>query len=346
MAKGIKMTVTKKSPSEVMAELNKTYGAGTIVSSNTTKQHVDVISTGSFGLDLATGIGGLPRGKVVEFMGWESSGKSTITLQTIANAQKMGITCALIDGEHSFDSTYAKSLGINTDDLLINQPDYGEQGYDVAEKLMDSGVGLIIIDSQTALLPKKVIDADAGDTAMGLHARLMSQVVPKLMHKAGQNNCLIIFISQFREKIGVMFGSPETTNGGHALKFYSHMRVEIRKSIDKEESRNKTRIKIIKNKLANPFGTAEFYINWGTGVDRFQEILDHAVELEIIQKAGSWFSYGETKIGQGFDSVKQLLQDNPELYKEIENKVLNSLNIALTLPQQNQQEDEKQQEYD
>jgi len=326
MAKEIKEDLdTKKVLSLTLAKLEKDYGSGVIVNNIVKENPVKVISTGSIGINNATGIGGLPLGKVVEIMGWESSGKSTITLQTIANAQKEGLKCLLIDGEHSFDSKYAKALGVNVEELLICQPDYGEMGYNVAEALIDTGeVNIVVIDSQTSLLPKKVVDGEAGDSALGLHARLMSQVVPKIMNKASINNCLVIFISQYREKIGVMFGNPVTTNGGHALKFYSHMRIEISRSLnssDKADEVTLTKAKIVKNKLAKPFQTAEFYIKWGEGVDHIKEVIDFAVELNIINKSGSWYSYNNDKLGQGIDSVKQLLIDNPELYEEIKSKL-------------------------
>lgn len=309
-----------------IARLEKDYGKGSIISS-ARPEKVEVISTGSLKLDIATGIGGLPRGKVVEIIGWESSGKSTIVQTVVGNAQDLGLKCLYIDGEYSLDTKYAKALGINMDELLIHQLDEGggEKCYNVAERLIKTGeLGVVVIDSQTSMLPKKVMEGETGDNAIGLHARMMSQAVPKLMNAAAVTNTLVIFISQFREKIGVMFGSPETTNGGHALKFYAHMRIEVRKSVIKVENEvvaNKTKCKVIKNKLAPPFGEAEFRINFGEGIDRNGEILDLAEEHEIIKRGGAWYSYGENKF-QGEATMLQLLKDNPELAKEIEDKVL------------------------
>lgn len=326
-----KKETKSKDPLELaLMKIAKDHGKGAIFSGDTKPEKVSVISTGSMNLDRATQIGGLPRGRIVEIMGWESSGKSTITLQAIANAQKEGLICALIDGEHSFDPKYAKALGVDVDALLISQPDWGEQGYAIAETLLDSGrVGLIVIDSQTALLPKKRVDGEIGEGAMGLHSRLMSEVVPKIMIKASKNNCLVIFISQFREKLGVVFGDPRTTNGGHALKFYAHMRLEVSRSVSKEDKAaetNEVKVKIIKNKLGKPFKEASFYINWGEGVDVMQEVLDNAIDLDIIKQAGSWFSYGDSKIGQGRETVLNLLIDNEELFKEIKEKVISAFN--------------------
>lgn len=314
-----------------LAKLEKDYGKGSIISS-ARPEKIEVISTGSLKLDLATGIGGLPRPAVVEIMGWESSGKSTIVQSIVGNAQKQGLECLYIDGEFSLDTKYARKLGVNMEKLLIHQLDDGggEKCYNIAERLIKTGgLGVVVIDSQTSMLPKKVIDGETGDSAIGLHAKMMSQAVPKIMQAAAMNNTLVIFVSQFREKIGVMFGSPETTNGGHALKFYSHMRIDIRKTVEKvgeEAVANKTKCKVIKNKFAPPFGTAEFRIIFGEGIDRMGEILDLSEEKGIITKAGSWYSYGETRLGQGEATVIQLLKDNEELTKEIEDKVLLKLN--------------------
>lgn len=311
-----------------IAKLEKDYGKGSIIAPKA--QEIEAISTGSLKLDLATGIGGLPRGKIVEIMGWESSGKSTLVQQAIANAQKKGLKCLYMDTEHSLDKTYATNLGINMDDLLIHQLDEGggEKCYNIVERLVRTGeLGVAVIDSQTGALPKKILEGEVGDNAVGLHARMMSVAVPKIMNAAAVGNCLVIFVSQFREKIGVMFGSPETTNGGNALRFYAHMRIEVRKSVAKVDgiaTHNKTRAKVVKNKVAPPYGEAEFPIIFGEGVDNEQEIIDLAIENEIINKGGSWLTYGELK-AQGEEKLRELLRDNPELAQEIETKVLEKL---------------------
>jgi recombination protein RecA len=322
------MAEERKSPLQKELErIEKDFGKGSVISSANRPDKVEVISTGSLKLDLATGIGGLPRGKVVEIMGWESSGKSTIVQQTVGNAQKMGLKCLYIDGEHSIDKTYAAALGVNMNDLLLIQLDEegGEKCYDMAERLIKTGeIGVAVIDSQTSLLPKKVMQGAAGDNAIGLHARLMSTMVPKIMTAAALTNTLVIYISQFREKIGVMFGSPETTNGGNALKFYAHMRIEVRKSVIREDGQavgNKTRCKIIKNKQAAPYGEAEFTIDFGKGVDRLGEVIDLAVENDIIKQGGAWYSYKELKV-QGEPKLRELLEGTPELAEEIEKQVL------------------------
>lgn len=321
--------MAERSNLEIALEsLEKSYGKGSVISSSYQKDKCDVISSGSIGLDKATGIGGFPRGKIIELMGWESSGKSTITLHTIANAQKNGIKCLLIDGENSFDKGYAKNLGVDIDALLISQPSYGEEGYNIAEKLIETGeIGLVVIDSQTSLLPKKVIDGDAGDNAIGLHARLMSQVVPKLMIKGAAHNCAVIVISQYREKIGVMFGDPRTTSGGHALKFYSHMRVEVSKSLEKDGTTvvaNKTKCKVIKNKLAAPFGQAEFIVNFGEGISVIDEILDFGNEKGILKKWGKQITYPLGKEGEKKYSIEEftdLLKDNAEFLESIKGQI-------------------------
>jgi len=330
----------KKTPLEVeMDKIEKDYGKGTIITASQGREKVDVISTGSIKLDLATGIGGAPQGKVLELMGWESSGKSTIAQNLIANCQRKGLKALLIDGENSFDATYAKALGVDVDSLLIEQLDEGggERCYNVADRLIRTkGLGIAIIDSQTSLLPKKVLEGEVGDSAIGLHARMMSQCVPKLVNAAGIGNCLVVFISQFREKIGVMFGSPETTNGGNALKFYSHMRIEVRKTVLREGAKgeggeayaNETRCKIIKNKLAVPFKEAKFNINYGIGIDNTKEILDLAIDLGLIKMAGSWLSWimnGEEVKVQGEDAVYNLLQDNLEFRIALEAQVMEKL---------------------
>jgi recombination protein RecA len=314
------------------------FGKGTVVSSALRRERVDVISTGSLSLDRATGIGGLPRGKVVEIRGWESCGKSTITLQTIANAQKLGLSCLLVDGEESFDLKYARQLGIDTDKLLIMQLDEhgGEGCYDVAERLIRTReVGIVVFDSQTSLLPKKALNGVAGESNIGLHARLMSQTVPKIVNAAAYGNTLVIYISQFREKVGFIYGDPTTTNGGHALKFYAHMRIDVSKSVLRDEAKeayaNKTTCKVIKNKLAPPFKEATFRINFGTGVDRMLELVDLGEELGIITLRGSWYSMGETRLGQGADNVTQLLADNEELAKDIERRIKDKINEEDTI---------------
>lgn len=325
----------QKTPLEKELErIEKDFGKGSIISSASRPDKVEVISTGSLKLDLATGIGGVPRGRIVELMGWESSGKSTISQKVVANAQAMGLKCLYLDGEHSLDKTYATALGVNMDDLMIFQADDGggEKCYNIAERLIKTGgIGVAIVDSQTSMLPKKVMEGENGDSAIGLHARMMSTAVPKLMNAAAVGNCLVIFVSQFREKIGVMFGSPETTNGGNALKFYAHMRIEVRKSVERvdgEAVANKTRCKVIKNKLAPPFGEAEFRILYGQGIDRLGEVIDLAVENEIIKKGGAWYSYGEGEKAlkaQGEDKLREILVGTPELAWEIESQVLAKL---------------------
>jgi recombination protein RecA len=314
-----------------LERIEKDFGKGSIISSASKPDKVEVISTGSLKLDLATGIGGLPRGKIVEIMGWESSGKSTIVQQVIGNAQKKGLKCLYMDSEHSLDKKYATALGINMEDLMLYQLDEGggEKCYNIAERLIKTGeIGVAVFDSQTGMLPKKVMEGEVGDNAVGLHARMMSTAVPKLMNAAAVGNCLVIFISQFREKIGVMFGSPETTNGGNALKFYSHMRIEVRKSVERVEGEavaNKTRCKVIKNKLAPPFGEAEFRILFGYGVDKLGELIDLATEREIIKKGGAWYSYKELKV-QGEEKLREFMEGTPELVTEIETSVIQKIN--------------------
>jgi recombination protein RecA len=292
---------------------------------------VDAISTGSLGLDLALGVGGLPRGRVIEIYGPESSGKTTLTLHAIAEAQKKGGIAAFIDAEHAFDRFYAEKLGIDVDNLIISQPDYGEQGLEIAENLIRSGaIDIIVIDSVAALTPKSEIEGEMGDSKMGLHARLMSQALRKLTGAINKTNCTVIFINQLREKIGVMFGNPETTTGGNALKFYASVRLDIRRSTqiknaDSAVIGNKTRVKVVKNKVAPPFQMAEFDIMYGEGISKVGEIIDLGVEFNIVKKSGSWFSYGETKLGQGRDAVKKLLKDNPELMEELEEKIVTAI---------------------
>src|ERR1041385_6715426 len=317
-----------------LEKIEKDFGKGSVMRSSIKPDKIDVISTGSFNLDRATGIGGLARGKVVELIGWESSGKTTIAYQTIANAQKLGLEAVLIDGENSFDANYARALGIDVDKLLIIQLDDGgaEKCYNLADRLMRTkGVGIVVIDSQTSLLPKKAFDGEIGDSKLGLQARLMSESVPKIVNAASLGNTTVIYISQFREKIGVMFGNPETTSGGNALRFYAHMRIEVRKSVEKVDgvaTANKTRCKIIKNKLAVPFKEAEFKIIFGKGIDRDGEIIERAIEQGIIGKSGSWYSYEGVRIGQGENSVAEMVRDNPEFREELAKKLKDEENTS------------------
>ena len=317
--KALKLTLDK---------LDKAYGKGTVMKmSDSPVVDVDVISSGSLGLDVALGVGGYPKGRVIEIYGPESSGKTTLTLHAIAETQKAGGIAAFIDAEHAFDRFYAQNLGVDIDNLIISQPDNGEQALEIADNLVRSGaIDMIVIDSVAALTPKSEIEGEMGDSKMGLHARLMSQALRKLTGSISKTNCTMIFINQLREKIGVMFGNPETTTGGNALKFYASVRLDIRRSTQIKDSNgnvmgNKTRVKVVKNKVAPPFKLAEFDIMYGEGVSKVGEILDIAVEFDIIQKSGSWFSYDETKLGQGRDPVKQMINDNPDLMDELETKI-------------------------
>jgi recombination protein RecA len=305
---------------------------------------VEVISTGSFGLDMALGVGGFPKGRVVEIYGPESSGKTTLAISCIAEAQKKGGICAFIDAEHAFDQFYAQRLGVNISDLLISQPDDGEQALEIADNLIRSGaIDVIVIDSVAALVPRAEIEGDMGDSKMGLHARLMSQALRKLTGTINKTGCICIFINQLREKIGVMFGNPETTTGGNALKFYASVRLDIRRigqiKDGDEITGNRTKVKVAKNKVAPPFRVVEFDIMYGRGISRVGEVLDLAVDNGIVQKSGSWFSYGATKLGQGRDSVKELLEDNPEMIKEIETKLKEKLMAgAIQIPEDKTEE--------
>ena len=308
-------------------KLDKTYGKGTVMKlGDSAVEEVEAIPSGSLGLDLALGVMGYPRGRIIEIYGPESSGKTTLTLHAIAEAQKAGGIAAFIDAEHAFDRFYAEKLGVDIDNLIISQPDNGEQALEIAENLIRSGaIDMVVVDSVAALTPKSEIEGEMGDSKMGLHARLMSQALRKLTGTISKTNCTVFFINQLREKIGVMFGNPETTTGGNALKFYASVRLDIRKSTQIKDGEhvmgNRTKVKIIKNKVAPPFRTAEFDIMYGEGISKVGEILDMAVEFEIVKKSGSWFSYGDTKLGQGRDAVKALIKDNPELQEELETKI-------------------------
>jgi len=317
--KALKLTLDK---------LDKTYGKGTVMKmGDSPNENVESISSGSLGLDIALGVGGYPKGRVIEIYGPESSGKTTLTLHAIAECQKKGGIAAFIDAEHAFDRFYAEKLGVDIENLIISQPDHGEQALEIADNLIRSGaIDMVIIDSVAALTPKSEIEGEMGDSKMGLHARLMSQALRKLTASISKTNCAVFFINQLREKIGIMFGNPETTTGGNALKFYASIRLDIRRSTQIKSSDgvvmgNKTRVKIVKNKVAPPFKLAEFDIMYGEGISKVGEIIDLAVEAEIINKSGSWFSYEGTKLGQGRDAVKTLLKDNPELMDTLETKL-------------------------
>lgn len=320
--KALKMTLDK---------IDKDFGKGSVMKlGEKANIEMEVIPTGSLGLDIALGVGGFPKGRIIEIYGPESSGKTTIAIHTIAEAQKKGGICAIIDAEHAFDSSYARKLGVNVDELLISQPDYGEQALEIAERLILSGaLDVIVIDSVAALVPKSELDGEMGESKMGLQARLMSQAMRKLTAAISRTQSTCIFINQLREKIGVMFGNPETTTGGNALKFYASVRLDIRKSTAIKDGDtvmgNRAKVKVVKNKVAPPFRIAEFDIMYGEGISKIGELIDLGVELNILTKSGSWFSYGENKIGQGRDAVKTFLQDNPEFAEEIEAKIREAL---------------------
>lgn len=308
-------------------KIEKDYGKGSVMMLGDKQQvAIETISTGSLGLDVALGVGGFPRGRIIEIYGPESSGKTTIAIHTIAEAQKVGGICAIIDAEHAFDAMYARKLGVDVDNLIISQPDYGEQALEIADRLISSGaVDVVVIDSVAALVPKAELEGEMGESKMGLQARLMSQALRKLTATISRTNCCCIFINQLREKIGVMFGNPETTTGGNALKFYASVRLDIRRISQIKDgdvaSGNRTRVKVVKNKVAPPFRQVEFDIIFGEGISKVGEVIDMGVELNILQKSGSWFAYGDSKIGQGRDAVKAFLNDNPEVMAEVEAKI-------------------------
>lgn len=339
----------EKALAAAMGQIEKAFGKGSIMKLGQRKaMEVPSISTGSLGLDIALGIGGFPRGRIIEIFGPESSGKTTLTLHAIAEAQKAGGTCAFVDAEHALDPSYAKKLGVNTEELIISQPDTGEQALEIADTLVRSGaIDLLVIDSVAALVPKAEIEGDMGDSHMGLQARLMSQALRKLTASVSRTNCIIIFINQIRMKIGVMFGSPETTTGGNALKFYCSVRIDIRRigSIkDKDEViGNQTKVKVVKNKVAPPFREVTFDIIYNQGISKFGELIDLGVKFNIVDKSGAWFSYGDQRIGQGRENVKKFLQDNPEISKEIEAKIRAAANntekVDLLLENNNAMED-------
>ena len=314
-----------------LATIERKYGKGAVMKlSDDAHVNIPVIPTGSIGLDLALGVGGIPRGRISEIFGPESSGKTTLTLHIIAECQKMGGTCAFVDAEHALDVSYAKRLGVNTDELLISQPDYGEQALDIADMLVRSGaVDLVVVDSVAALIPQAELEGDMGDSKMGLQARLMSQALRKLTAAINKTNTTCIFINQLRDKIGVMFGNPETTTGGNALKFYASVRLDIRRigqlKDGDEVKGNQVRVKVVKNKVAPPFRKAEFDIMFGEGISRSGEIIDLGSELNIIKKSGSWYSYNDAKLGQGRDAAKQCIADNPELADELAQLIFQAL---------------------
>lgn len=316
-----------------LERIDKDFGKGSVMKLGDKQQEaMDVVSTGSLGLDVALGVGGFPRGRIIEIYGPESSGKTTIAIHTIAEAQKNGGICAIIDAEHAFDANYARRLGVDVDNLLISQPDYGEQALEIAERLILSGaLDVVVVDSVAALVPKSELEGEMGDSKMGLQARLMSQAMRKLTATISRTKCTCIFINQLREKIGVMFGNPETTTGGNALKFYASVRLDIRRIGQIKDgdtaTGNRTRVKVVKNKVAPPFRQVEFDIVFGEGISKIGEIIDMGVDLGILQKSGSWFSYGDQKIGQGRESVKAFFRDNPEFAEEVEKKIREMLQL-------------------
>jgi recombination protein RecA len=336
----------QKALETALSQIEKAHGKGAIMRmGQQEKLEIEAISTGSIGLDLALGIGGLPKGRIIEIFGPESSGKTTLTLHAIAECQKNGGTCAFIDAEHALDPVYAKKLGVNVDELLISQPDAGEQALEIADTLVRSGaIDLLVIDSVAALVPKAELDGEMGDSHMGLQARLMSQALRKLTSNISRTNCMVIFINQIRQKIGVMFGSPETTTGGNALKFYASVRLDIRRIgqiKDKEEVvGNQTRVKVVKNKVAPPFRTVDFDILYGEGISRYGELIDLGVKAGIIDKAGSWFSYGEQRIGQGKENVRAYLKNNQAMAKEIRTRIMDKAVVINDLSTVSPSDDE------
>ena len=334
-----------------IGQIEKAFGKGSVMKLGTSGMNLDIqaISTGSLGLDVALGIGGLPKGRIVEIYGPESSGKTTLALHVVAEAQKAGGACAFVDAEHALDPVYAKKLGVNIDELLISQPDDGEQALEIADTLVRSGaISVLVVDSVAALVPRAELEGDMGDSHMGLQARLMSQALRKLTSSISKSNCLVIFINQIRQKIGIMFGNPETTSGGNALKFYASVRLDIRRIgaiKDKDDIiGNQTRVKVVKNKVAPPFRTVEFDIMYGEGISKNGEIVDLGVSAEIIEKSGSWFSYNEQRIGQGRENVKRFLAENTDIAKEIEDKIKGNSELVeeiLMNPDQQNPEEEK-----
>ena len=334
-----------------IGQIEKAFGKGSVMKLGTSGMNLDIqaISTGSLGLDVALGIGGLPKGRIVEIYGPESSGKTTLALHVVAEAQKDGGACAFVDAEHALDPVYAKKLGVNIDELLISQPDAGEQALEIADTLVRSGaISVLVVDSVAALVPRAELEGDMGDSHMGLQARLMSQALRKLTSSISKSNCLVIFINQIRQKIGIMFGNPETTSGGNALKFYASVRLDIRRIgaiKDKDDIiGNQTRVKVVKNKVAPPFRTVEFDIMYGEGISKNGEIVDLGVSAEIIEKSGSWFSYNEQRIGQGRENVKKFLAENTDIAKEIEDKIKGNSELVeeiLMNPDQQKPEEEK-----
>ncbi|MDC1194521.1 recombinase RecA [Pseudomonadota bacterium] len=334
-----------------IGQIEKAFGKGSVMKLGTSGMNLDIqaISTGSLGLDVALGIGGLPKGRIVEIYGPESSGKTTLALHVVAESQKTGGVCAFVDAEHALDPVYAKKLGVNIDDLLISQPDAGEQALEIADTLVRSGaISVLVIDSVAALVPRAELEGDMGDSHMGLQARLMSQALRKLTSSISKSNCLVIFINQIRQKIGIMFGNPETTSGGNALKFYASVRLDIRRIgaiKDKDDIiGNQTRVKVVKNKVAPPFRTVEFDIMYGEGISKNGEIVDLGVAAEIVEKSGSWFSYNEQRIGQGRENVKKFLAENSEIAKEIEDRIKGNTDLVeeiLMNPEQQESEEQK-----
>ena len=334
-----------------IGQIEKAFGKGSVMKLGTSGMNLDIqaISTGSLGLDVALGIGGLPKGRIVEIYGPESSGKTTLALHVVAESQKAGGACAFVDAEHALDPVYAKKLGVNIDELLISQPDAGEQALEIADTLVRSGaISVLVVDSVAALVPRAELEGDMGDSHMGLQARLMSQALRKLTSSISKSNCLVIFINQIRQKIGIMFGNPETTSGGNALKFYASVRLDIRRIgaiKDKDDIiGNQTRVKVVKNKVAPPFRTVEFDIMYGEGISKNGEIVDLGVSAEIIEKSGSWFSYNEHRIGQGRENVKKFLAENTDIAKEIEDKIKGNSELVeeiLMNPDQQNPEEEK-----